>query len=67
MTSGADLRTSPFVRGAGLFDRIDYRLMETPAERDAVYLMRYKAYRHGELIPPSKSERYSDRYYDRTP
>ena len=34
MKSGAELRTSLFVRGAGLFDRIDYRLIETPAERD---------------------------------
>jgi hypothetical protein len=47
-----------------LFDRVDYRPIETREEKDQLYLMRYKAYRHGELIPPSKSERYSDRYDD---
>jgi hypothetical protein len=64
MKSGADPRTSLFVRGAGLFDRIDYRLMETPAERDSVYSMRYRAYRHGGLIPPSESRRVSDSHDD---
>jgi len=60
MKSGADLRAPLFVRGAGLFDRIDYRLIETPAERDSVYAMRYRAYRHAALIPPSESRRVSD-------
>jgi len=64
MKSGAEPRTSLFVRGSGLFDRVDYRPIETHEEKDQLYLMRYKAYRHGELIPPSKSERYSDRYDD---
>jgi hypothetical protein len=64
MKSGADLRTSLVVRGAGLFDRIDYRLIETPAERDSVYLMRYRAYLHGGLILPSESRRVNDRYDD---
>ena len=64
MKSGADLRASLFVRGAGLFDRIDYRLIETPAERDSVYLMRYRAYRDGGLIPPSESRRVSDSFDD---
>jgi hypothetical protein len=64
MQSGAEPRTSLFVRGSGLFDRVDYRPIETREEKDQLYLMRYKAYRHGELIPQSKSERYSDRYDD---
>ena len=64
MKSGAEPRTSLFVRGARLFDRVDYRPIETREEKDQLYLMRYKAYRHGELIPPSKSERYSDPYDD---
>jgi hypothetical protein len=64
MKSGADLRTSLFVRGAGLFDRIDYRLIETPAERDSVYSMRYRAYRDSGLIPPSESRRVSDSFDD---
>jgi hypothetical protein len=64
MKSGAELRTPRFVRGAGLFDRIDYRLIETPEERDAVYLMRYRAYLRGGLILPSASQRVSDVYDD---
>jgi len=62
MNSGAEARAQPFVRGAGLFDRIDYRLVETPQEKDLIYQMRYRAYLHGDLIPPSESRRVTDRY-----
>ena len=64
MKSGAEPRTSLFVRGSGLFDRVDYRSIETPAEKDSIYLMRYRAYLHGGLILPSESQRVSDRYED---
>jgi hypothetical protein len=64
MKSGAETRTSPVLRGSGLFDRVDYRLIETPEERDSVYLMRYRAYRHGGLISPSESRRIVDSYDD---
>jgi hypothetical protein len=64
MTSGVESRTSPLVRGAGLLDRVNYRLIESPEERDSVYLMRYRAYLHGGLISPSESLRVSDSYDD---
>ena len=66
MNSGAEPRTSPALRpsGAGLFDRVDYRLIQTPEEKDTVYLMRYRAYLHGGLISPSESERIIDPYDD---
>ncbi|MBV8701489.1 MAG: hypothetical protein JO052_27095, partial [Bradyrhizobium sp.] len=64
MTSGAESHTSSFVRGSGLLDRVDYRLLETPEEKDAVYLMRYRAYLHGGLIAPSESLRVYDSYDD---
>jgi hypothetical protein len=64
MKSGAEPRTPLFVRGAGLFDRIDYRLIETPEEKDLIYSLRYKAYRHGELIPESEGRRVTDSYDD---
>ncbi|MDE5453399.1 hypothetical protein GWE18_11075 [Bradyrhizobium sp. CSA112] len=64
MKAGAEPRKPLFVRGAGLFDRVDYRVIETPEERDALYLMRYRAYLHGGLILPSESQRVSDRYDD---
>jgi hypothetical protein len=64
MQSGAEPRPSLFVRGGALFERVDYRPIETPEEKDQLYLMRYKAYRQGGLIPPAESERYSDRFDD---
>jgi hypothetical protein len=64
MKSGAEARTSASVRGGALFDRVDYRLIETPEDKDHLYLMRYRAYLHGGLIYPSDSERVSDRYDD---
>lgn len=62
MKSVAEPRPSLSVWGSGLFDRVDYRLVETPQERDTIYLMRYRAYLHGGLIAPSESQRVSDRY-----
>jgi hypothetical protein len=64
MKSGAEPRTSLFVRGAGLFDRIDYRRAETAEEKDVIYAMRYRAYLHGGVISPSESQRITDRYDD---
>jgi hypothetical protein len=64
MKSGAEPRASLLVRGSGLFDRVDYRSIETPEEKDRLYLMRYRAYLQGGLIVPSKSLRVSDRYDD---
>jgi hypothetical protein len=64
MQSRAEPRASLFVRGGALFDRVDYRRIETPEDKDRLYSIRYKAYRQGGLIPASESERYSDRYDD---
>jgi hypothetical protein len=64
MKSRAEPRTSPVARGSALFDRVDYRLIETPEERDSIYLMRYRAYLHGGLISPSESRRVTDPYDD---
>jgi hypothetical protein len=64
MESRVEPPPSPFLRGAGLFDRVDYRLIETPEDRDAVYSMRYRAYLHGGLISPSESGRIIDSYDD---
>jgi hypothetical protein len=62
MKSGPEPRTSPVLWGSELFDRVDYRLIETPEERDVIYSMRYRAYLHGGLISPSESRRIIDRY-----
>ena len=47
MKSRAEARTSLFVREVGLSDRVDYRVMETPEEKDRIYLLRYNAYQIG--------------------
>ena len=62
MKSEAEPHASLSVRGGALFDRVDYRPIETPEEKDQLYQMRYRAYTHGGLIPPSESQRYSDKY-----
>jgi hypothetical protein len=64
MKPEAEPRTSPVLRGSGLFDRVDYRLIETLEEKDLVYLLRYRAYLKGGLISPSASLRVKDTYDD---
>lgn len=64
MKSGAEPHTPRSVRGSALFDRVDYRIVETAEEKDRIYALRYRAYLHGGLILPSESQRVSDRYDD---
>jgi hypothetical protein len=64
MKAGAEPNTVLLPRGAALFDRIDYRLIETEEDKDRLFLMRYRAYLQAELIPPSESQRVSDRFDD---
>jgi hypothetical protein len=64
MKAGAELQQPFNIRGAALFDRIDYRLLETPEERAPAYLLRYKAYLNAGLILPSESQRVCDIYDD---
>ena len=64
MKSGADPHSSLHVRGSRLFDRIEYRPIETPEDKDSIYLMRYRAYLHGGIILPSESMRVRDDYDD---
>src|SRR5690349_13821960 len=64
MKSGAEQPALPFVRGAELFDRIDYRLIETAEEKDLICRMRYRAYLHGDLISPLEDRRVTDEYDD---
>jgi N-acyl amino acid synthase FeeM len=64
MKSVAEPRASGAVRGSGLFDRVDYRLIETSEDKDRICSLRYKGYLQGGLIAPSASQRVSDRYDD---
>ncbi len=64
MQPGAEPRRLPVERGAALLDRVEYRLAETPEDKDLVYSLRYKAYLHAGLILPSESGQVCDRYDD---
>lgn len=64
MRSAAEVIALVPDRSTDALDRVDYRPIQTHEEKDQLYMMRYKAYRHGGLIPPSDAERYSDRYDD---
>src|SRR6476659_3493381 len=43
---------------------VDYRLAETPEEKDEIYRLRYRAYLREGAILPSESQRVTDRYDD---
>lgn len=47
-----------------LLERVEYRRVETAAERDEVFKIRYDAYRRENFIEPSEDERLFDAAYD---
>src|SRR5882757_4139312 len=49
-------------RTADPLEHVDYRLAETPEDKDRIYRLRYRAYLREGAILPSKSERVTDRY-----
>ena len=51
-------------RSADPLEHVDYRLAETPEEKDKIYRLRYRAYLREGAILPSESERVTDRYDD---
>lgn len=53
-----------FDRGAELLSRIEYRLAETEAEKEAIYRLRYRAYLHEGAIEARDDQRLTDRFDD---
>lgn len=51
-------------RTTDALEHVDYRLAETPEEKDEIYKLRYRAYLREGAILPSPSERVSDEYDD---
>jgi hypothetical protein len=51
-------------RSADPLEHVDYRLAETPEEKDNIYRLRYRAYLREGAILPSESELVTDRYDD---
>jgi hypothetical protein len=62
--AAADQLTKSSARGIELLDRVDYRLVETEADKDAVYRLRYDAYLREGAIEPNPNHKISDRFDD---
>lgn len=64
MSSTEETADWPPKRKIGLLDRVDYRLAETEAEKEAIYSLRYRAYLHEGAIEPRADRRLTDRFDD---
>src|ERR1700749_4746983 len=64
MGTAAEAITTVRERSTDLLDHVDYRLAETPEEKDNIYHLRYRAYLRERAILPSESQRVTDRYDD---
>jgi N-acyl-L-homoserine lactone synthetase len=62
MGPGTGIRPALVDREAEILSRIEYRLMESEAEREEVYRLRYRAYMQESAIPPNASERIEDKF-----
>lgn len=64
------MRSAPAVtaitpgRSADLLDNVDYRIAETPDQKEEMYRLRYRAYLREGAILPSSDERVTDRFDD---
>uniref|UniRef100_Q07HG0 N-acyl amino acid synthase FeeM catalytic core domain-containing protein n=1 Tax=Rhodopseudomonas palustris (strain BisA53) TaxID=316055 RepID=Q07HG0_RHOP5 len=54
----------PSARAFELLDRVDYRLAESDAEREAIYRLRYRAYLKEGTIEPNRAQMVKDRFDD---
>jgi hypothetical protein len=64
MRSAAEAAALIPERSADPLEHVDYRLVETPEEKDEIYRLRYRAYLREGAILPSESRRVTDRYDD---
>jgi hypothetical protein len=64
MRSTAEAATRVPARSVSILDHVDYRLAETPEEREEIYRLRYRAYLRESAIEPSADQRVTDRYDD---
>src|SRR2546427_9423945 len=62
MKSAAGTTTAAFGRNSDLLDQVDYRLAETPEEKEEIYRLRYRAYLREGAIQPSSDQRVTDQY-----
>jgi len=64
MRSAAGTTTAAVGRKLDLLDQVDYRLAETPEEKEEIYNLRYRAYLREGAIRPSADQRVTDQYDD---
>src|SRR6478736_4101430 len=53
-----------FGRSSDLLDQVDYRLAQTPEEKEEIYNLRYRAYLREGAVKESPEQRVTDQYDD---
>src|ERR1700741_279923 len=64
MRSPIEAPSTAFGRGADLLEQVDYRLAETPDEKQEIYNLRYRAYLREGAVKESPEQRVTDQYDD---
>lgn len=64
MRSPAEARPMALGRSPDPLDQVDYRLAQTPQEKDEIYRLRYRAYLREGAIQPSTDGRVIDQFED---
>src|SRR5947209_12930882 len=62
MRAAAEVTTTAPARNVDLLDNVDYRLADTPEQREEIYRLRYRAYLREGAIRPSDDQRVTDRF-----
>src|SRR6266436_6633137 len=64
MRSAAETTTAALKRGVNLLEKVDYRLAQTPDEKEEIYRLRYRAYLREGAVKESAEQRVTDQYDD---
>ncbi len=64
MRSAAEPSNAALGRSSDLLDQVDYRLAQTPDEKEKIYNLRYRAYLREGAVKPSADQRVTDQYDD---
>ena len=64
MRSAAEPIITAFGRSSDLLDQVDYRLAQTPEDKEAIYNLRYRAYLREGAVKESVDQRVTDQYDD---
>src|SRR5712675_809448 len=64
MRSAAETTTAALKRGVNLLEQVDYRLAQTPDEKEEIYHLRYRAYLREGAVKASAEQRVTDQFAD---